>query len=306
MIATRKAYGNALVRIFPKIPNIVVLDGEVSNSTYSEIFAKAYPKNYFEMFIAEQNMVGVALGLARMGKIPFVSTFAAFFTRAFDQVRMAQYAKTNIKFCGSHAGVSIGEDGPSQMGLEDIAMFRSILGSVVLYPCDGVSTDKLVEEAARYYGIVYLRTTRQETPEIYTNKEQFKIGGSKVLKKSKKDRVTVVGAGVTLHEALAAYEVLKKDKIFVRVIDLYSIKPLDLATLKKAANETKAIITVEDHHLEGGLGEAVSSALSATSAKIYSLAVRKIPKSGKLQELLDYEEISSDAIVRKVYENISR
>lgn len=305
MIATRKAYGNALVRIFPKYPNIVVLDGETSNSTYSEIFAKAYPKNYFEMFIAEQNMVGVALGLARMGKIPFVSTFAAFFTRAFDQARMAQYSKTNIKFCGSHAGVSIGEDGPSQMGLEDIGMFRTLQGSVVLYPSDGVSTEKLVEEAIKHFGIVYLRTTRKETPLIYSEKEKFPIGGSKVLRKSPKDTLTIVAAGITLHEALAAYEVLKKSKIFVRVIDLYSIKPLDLATLKKAAKETKAIITVEDHHPEGGLGEAVASSLSLFGAKVYSLAVKKTPKSGKPQELLEYEEISSNAIVRQVYENIS-
>lgn len=306
MIATRKAYGNALVKIFPKYPNIVVLDGETSNSTYSEIFAKAYPKNYFEMFIAEQNMVGVALGLARMGKIPFVSTFAAFFTRAFDQVRMVQYAKTNIKFCGSHAGVSIGEDGPSQMGLEDISMFRTIQGSVVLYPSDGVSTEKLVEASAKHFGLVYIRTTRKQTPEIYSEKEQFAIGGSKVLRKSPKDVVTVVAAGTTLHEALAAYEVLKKSKIYVRVIDLFTIKPLDLATLKKAAKETKAIITVEDHHPEGGLGEAVASALAHFGAKVVSLAVRKTPKSGKPQELLDYEEISQDAIVRKVYESISR
>lgn len=305
MIATRKAYGNALVRIFPKFPNIVVLDGETSNSTYSEIFAKAYPKNYFEMFIAEQNMVGVALGLARMGKIPFVSTFAAFFTRAFDQVRMAQYAKTNIKFCGSHAGVSIGEDGPSQMGLEDIAMFRTIQGSVVLYPSDGVSTEKLVEASAKHFGLVYIRTTRKETPEIYSEKEKFAIGGSKVLRKSSKDMVTIVAAGITLHEALAAYEALRKSKIFVRVIDLFSIKPLDLSTLKRAAKETKAIITVEDHHPEGGLGEAVASALSPFGAKVISLAVKKTPKSGKPQELLDYEEISCNAIVRKLYESIS-
>lgn len=306
MIATRKAYGNALVKIFPKYPSIVVLDGETSNSTYSEIFAKAYPRNYFEMFIAEQNMVGVALGLARMGKIPFISTFAVFFTRAFDQVRMAQYAKTNIKFCGSHAGVSIGEDGPSQMGLEDIAMFRTVQGSVVLYPSDGVSTEKLVEEAAKHFGIVYLRTTRKETPLIYSEKEKFPIGGSKVLRKSPKDMLTIVAAGITLHEALAAYEILKKSKIFVRVIDLFSIKPLDLATLKKAMKETKAIITVEDHHPEGGLGEAVASILSPFGAKVYSLAVKKTPKSGKPQELLDFEEISSNAIVRQAYENISR
>ncbi len=305
MIATRKAYGNALVKIFPKYPNIVVLDGETSNSTYAELFAKAYPKNYFEMFIAEQNMVGVAMGLARRGKIPFISTFAAFFTRAFDQVRMAQYAKTNIKFVGSHAGVSIGEDGFSQMGLEDLGMFRTLINSVVLYPSDAVSTEKLVEESAKYYGLVYLRTTRKETPVIYSAKDNFSIGGCKIVKQSRKDAVTIVAAGITLHEALEAYKILKKSNIFIRVIDLYSIKPLDLATLKKAAKETKAIITVEDHHSEGGLGEAVLSALSSTGAKVYSLAVKKMPKSGKPQELLDFEEISASAIVKKVYENIS-
>lgn len=298
MVATRKAYGNALVRIFPKYPNMMILDGETSNSTYSEIFAKKYPQNYFEMFIAEQNMVGVAMGLARLGKIPFVSTFAAFFTRAFDQIRMSQYAKTNIKFCGSHAGVSIGEDGPSQMGLEDIAMFRGILGATVLYPCDGVSCEKLTEEAAKHKGIVYIRTTRNPTPVIYKNSEKFTIGGCKVLRQSAKDKVTVIGAGVTLHEALKAYEILQKENINIRVIDLYSISPLDIKTLKKAALETKAIITVEDHHPGGGIGEAVAAALSGS--KVYSLAVNKIPKSGKPDELLEYEGISASAIVKKV------
>lgn len=300
MIATRKAYGNALVRLFPKFPNMVVLDAETSNSTYAEFFAKAYPENYFEMFIAEQNMAGVALGLAKQGKIPFISTFAAFFSRAFDQIRMAQYADTNIKYVGSHAGVSIGEDGSSQMGLEDIAMFRSLLGSVVLYPSDAVSADKLTEEAAKHRGVVYLRTTRKETPVLYSESEEFPIGGCKVLRKSASDQVTIVGAGVTLHEALKAYDMLKEKGIIIRVIDLYSIQPLDLKTLKKAANETKAVITVEDHHLAGGLGEAVSSTLSDFGKSIHILCVEKIPHSGKPQELLDYEEISADAICSAV------
>lgn len=302
MVATRKAYGNALVRIYPKYPQMVVLDAEVSNSTYAEDFQKVYPDNFFEMFIAEQNMIGVALGMWRRGRIPFVSTFAVFFTRAFDQIRMAQYAKANIKFVGSHSGVSIGEDGASQMGLEDIAMFRGLLDSVVLYPSDVVSTEKLVEEAAEHQGIVYIRTTRKETPILYKNNEQFPIGGSKVLHQSINDQVTIVGAGITLHEALTAYEGLKKEKIFIRVIDLYSIKPLDLETLKKASQETGAIITVEDHHLEGGLGEAVASSLSELGGKVYCLAVKKMPKSGKPQELLDYEDISSKAIIEKVKE----
>lgn len=302
LVATRKAYGNALVRIYPRYPNMVVLDAEVSNSTYSEIFQKAYPERFFEMFIAEQNMVGAAIGLSARGKIPFISTFAAFFTRAFDQIRMSQYSKANIKFVGSHGGVSIGEDGPSQMGLEDLAMFRTILGSVVLYPSDAVSTERLVEEAAKHEGIVYIRTTRKNTPLLYKTDERFPIGGSKVLKQSQHDQITVVAAGITLHEALLAYEKLKEGGILIRVVDLYSIKPLDMDTLRNADSQTKAMITVEDHYLEGGLGEAVASSISNTGAKVYSLAVKKMPKSGKPQELLDYEEISKDAIVAKVRE----
>ena len=301
-VATRKAYGNALARIFPSFPDMVVLDAEVSNSTFSEIFRDKYPERFFEMFIAEQNMVGTALGLSRRGKIPFVSSFAAFLTRAFDQIRMSQYSGPNMKFCGSHAGVSIGEDGPSQMGLEDIAMFRAILNSVVLYPSDAVSTERLVEEAAKYQGLVYIRTTRQDTPILYTHNDEFPIGGSKVLRKSDHDRVTVVASGITLHEALAAYQDLKDAGIFIRVIDLYSIKPIDTKTLVEAAHDTGAIITVEDHYAEGGIGEAVKSTLSTTPIPVYSFAVRKMPMSGKPAELLDYEEISRNAIVRKVRE----
>lgn len=305
-VATRKAYGNALVRIFPQFPGMVVLDAEVSNSTFSEIFREKYPERFFEMYIAEQNMVGTALGLSCRGKIPFISTFAAFFTRAFDQIRMSQYsgARANIKFAGSHAGVSIGEDGPSQMGLEDIAMFRTVLNSVVLYPSDAVSTEKLVEEAAKHVGIVYMRTTRKDTPILYDVKEDFVIGGSKVLRRSDKDIVTVIAAGVTLHEALAAYDELQREQIPIRVIDLYSIKPVDEGTLHEAAKATKALITVEDHFLEGGIGEAVRSALAEHATPVYSLAVRKMPKSGKPEELLDYEEISKKAIIRKVKELI--
>ncbi|MDA2922797.1 transketolase [Patescibacteria group bacterium AH-259-L07] len=301
-LATRKAYGMALVNIYPQYQNIVSLDAEVSNSTYSEIFQKYYPKQFFEMFIAEQNMIGVALGLAARGKIPFVSTFAAFLTRAFDQIRMSQYSyeRANIKFVGSHAGVSIGQDGPSQMGLEDIAMFRSLINSVVLYPSDAISTEKLVEAAAKHKGIVYIRTTRPATLIIYDTSEAFPIGGSKVIKQSSKDRATVVAAGITLYEALAAYEELKKQNIYIRIIDCYSIKPIDISTLTKAAQETKYIITVEDHVGEGGLGEAVKSALSSTGAKVYSLAVDKIPHSGSRQELFDFEGISCDAIIKKI------
>lgn len=301
-VATRRAYGNALLRLYPKFPDMVVLDAEVCNSTFSEVFKEKYPERFFEMYIAEQNMVGVALGLSRRGKIPFISTFAAFFSRAFDQIRMSQYSSANIKFVGSHAGVSIGEDGPSQMGLEDIAMFRTILSGVVLYPSDAVSMERLVEEAARHKGIVYIRTTRKETPVIYSNSEKFAIGGSKVLKRSVKDTVTVIAAGITLHEALKAYEELRREDIYIRVIDLYSMKPVDQATLMEAAGDTKSIITVEDHFAEGGLGEAVQSALAAIAVPVYSLAVRKIPVSGKPEELLDYEGISKEAIIRKVKE----
>jgi transketolase len=301
-VATRTAYGNALKRLYPEFPWIVSLDGEVSNSTMAEIFKKAFPERFFEVYIAEQNMVGMGLGLARRGKIPFVSTFAAFFSRAFDQIRMCQYSDPDLKFVGSHAGVSIGEDGPSQMALEDLAMFRAVLSSVVLYPCDAVSTEKLVEAAARNHGIVYLRTTRKATPIIYGPEEKFVIGGSKVLHRSDQDRATVITAGITVFEALTAYEELQKEGISLRVIDLYSIKPLDLATLLDAARVTKILVTVEDHYPEGGLGEAVLSALASSPYPVHCLAVRRKPKSGKPEELLDYEEISAGAIIRKVKE----
>ena len=304
LIATRKAYGIALAKLGAKNPQVVALDGEVKNSTFSQIFEEYFPKRYFEMFIAEQNMVGTALGLAVRGKIPFVSTFSSFLSRSYDQIRMAQYSreKANIKFVGSHSGVSVGQDGPSQIGLEDIAFFRTLRGGCVLYPCDGVSTEKLVFEMAKYQGICYLRTTRPETPIIYSKKEKFKIGGSKVLKKSKKDKITLVGAGITLHEALKAYQELKKQGILSRVIDCYSIKPLDRLTLLKAAKETGKILVVEDHYPEGGLGEAIKSELADLRIPIFSLAVRKIPISGKPEELLDYEGISAKAIVKKVKE----
>lgn len=301
-IATRRAYGNALVRLYPAYSDIVVLDAEVSNSTYAEIFGKKYPERFFEMYIMEQNMAGVALGFSRRGKIPFISTFAAFFSRAYDQIRMSQYADGNIKFVGSHAGVSIGEDGASQMGLEDLSLFRTLLGSVVLYPSDAYATEALVEQATKHHGNVYIRTTRMDTPLLYGPDEQFLIGGSKVLRSSDHDAVTVVGASVTLYEALAAYDELIKEGITIRVIDLYSIKPLDEKTLRECATQTKAIVTVEDHYVEGGIGEAIAAALSDSGSRIYSLAVRKMPRSGKPQELLAYEEINKDAIIKKVRE----
>ncbi len=299
-VATRKAFGAALVRLAPKYPQLVSLDGEVSNSTRSEMFAHEHPQRYFEMFIAEQNMVEVALGLSLRGKIPFVSTFAAFLSRAFDQIRMSQYSRANLKFVGSHAGVSIGEDGPSQMGLEDIALFRSLLHSVVLHPCDAVSTEKLVDAAAATAGIVYLRTLRGGTPVIYDRDETFPIGSIKLLRQSPADRLTIVAAGTTVHEALAAYEQLQRDGVPVRVIDAYSIKPIDAAGLRDAADATGGILTVEDHYPAGGLGEAVLAALADHPVHVTIMAVRKIPMSGSPDEQRARAEISADAIVHTV------
>ncbi len=303
-VPTRNAFGKALVRIFPKFPLIVSLDGEVSNSTRTKWFSKEHADRFFEMYIAEQNMVGAALGLSCRGKIPFVSTFSAFLTRAFDQIRMSQYSNANIKFVGSHAGISIGQDGPSQMGLEDIAMFRTIVDSVVLHPCDAVSTERLVEAATEHEGIVYLRTMRQATPTLYSSEDHFHIGGSKVLKTSDQDVAVVVGAGQTVHEALQAHEQLKKKGVRVRVIDLYSIKPVDRKTLKAAAEATDFVLTVEDHYAEGGLGEAVRSALADVPVPIRSLAVGSKPMSGKPDELRDFEGISADSIVEAILSHV--
>lgn len=298
-VATRVAYGKALVRLYPQHPEIVVLDGEVSNSTMAETFRKAFPDRFFEMYIAEQNMVGVAQGLATRGHVPFVSTFAAFLTRAHDQIRMSQYSEANLKVCGSHAGVSIGEDGPSQMGLEDLAMFRAMLESVVLYPADAWATEALVDAAVRCAGLVYLRTTRAATPLLYGPDHRFPIGGSKTLAQSPDDAVTLAGAGITVHEALAAHHELREFGIAARVIDLYSVKPIDDATLRRAAADTRAIVVAEDHYPEGGLADAVR-AVVGQAAPVISLAVRRRPCSGKADELLAYEEISRGAIAARV------
>jgi transketolase len=299
-VATREAYGDALVKLGEKNDRIIALDGDTKNSTFSEKLLKARPDRFLEMFIAEQNMVGVAAGMAARGMIPFVSTFAAFLTRAFDQVRMAGVSRANIKFCGSHAGVSIGEDGPSQMGLEDLAMFRPIPGSVVVYPSDGVSTERLVAEAARIRAICYIRTTRPKTPVLYANDEQFPIGGSKILRQSKQDRVTVVGAGITVHEAIKAAERLAAEGIRIRVIDTYSVKPIDRMTLLESAKQTGGnLIVVEDHYEEGGLGDAVLNAVG-NAAHVIKLAVREIPRSGPPETLLDTYGISSKHIVQAV------
>jgi len=297
--STRKAYGRALVNLGNANSEVVVLDAETSNSTFSIDFKKEFPNRFFEMYIAEQNMVGVALGFSRRNKIPFISTFAAFFSRAFDQIRMSQYSNSNIKFVGSHAGVSIGEDGSSQMALEDIAMFRAVSDMVVLYPSDAVSTEKLVALSAKHFGNVFLRITRADTEIIYNSKEVFEIGGSKTIRTTADDLVTIVAAGITLHEALAASDSLKLEGVNVRVIDLYSIKPLDKDTLAKACKETKAIIVVEDHYQEGGIYEAICGS-GVITIPVHSLAVRKMSRSGKPQELLQYMEIDRKAIVKKV------
>ena len=297
-VATRKAYGDALVALGAMRGEIVALDGEVSNSTYAEEFAKAYPERYFEMFIAEQQMVAAAVGLQVRGWVPFASTFAAFFTRAYDFIRMAAISGANIRLCGSHAGVSIGEDGPSQMALEDLAMMRAVHGSTVLYPCDANQTAKLVEAMADREGIVFLRTTRATTPVVYGADDEFPVGGSRVLHEG--DDVAIVAAGITLHEALKAAEELEGDGISARVIDLYSVKPVDGETLRAAAEATGGrVLTVEDHWPEGGIGDAVLEALSdgEAPARVQRLAVREMPGSGKPAELLAAAGIDAEHIV---------
>lgn len=306
-VATRKAFGNALLRLGKTHPELVVLDGDVKNSTYTEFFAKEFPERFFELFIAEQTLAGSAVGFSARGLHPVVSTFACFLTRAADQIRMAAFSGASMLVNGSHAGVSIGEDGPSQMGLEDIAQFRAVHGSMVLYPSDAVSAERLTELAVNQKGIVYIRTTRPETPILYKPQEKFVIGGSKVFS-VKNEQVTVVAAGITLHEALIAQK-----EVPIRVIDCYSIKPIDVKTLKKAASETKAIIVVEDHYPEGGLGDAVKTALLAPrspgevgaddpSVPIFHLAVYKTPRSGKTAQLLEYEGLAAAHIIAKVQE----
>jgi transketolase len=294
-VATRKAYGETLAALGSARGDVVALDGEVSNSTFAEIFAKAHPERYFEMFIAEQQMVAAAVGLQVRDYVPFASTFAAFFTRAYDFVRMAAVSHANIRLCGSHAGVSIGEDGPSQMGLEDLAAFRAVHSSTVLYPCDGNQTAKLVAQMADLDGISYLRTTRANTPVIYEADAEFPVGGSKVLRSSDDDDVAIVGAGITLHEALKAADALAEEGINARVIDLYSVKPIDAGTLRALSTP---IVTVEDHWAEGGIGEAVLAALATDEERplLVQLAVREMPGSGTPAELLAAAGIDADAI----------
>jgi len=303
LVATREAFGNALVRIGAVDQRIVALDGDTKNSTYSEKFFKKFPERSTECFIAEQNLVGVATGFAVRGKVPFASTFATFFSRAYDQVRVAGISQANLKLAGSHVGVSIGEDGPSQMGLEDLAMMRAVAGSTVLYPSDAVSAEKLVDQMAAQPGVCFLRTSRPKTAVLYSNEEPFPIGGAKVLRQDGSDKVTVVAAGVTLYEALKAADALKGEGIGITVIDAYSIKPLAKDVILAAAQKTgNVVVTVEDHYAEGGLGDAVAGELSAAGVKVHKLAVRELPRSGKPEELLAHYGIDANAIVKKVKE----
>ncbi len=297
-VATREAFGDALAALGKANPLVVALDADVKNSTYTDKFGKQFPERFVEDYIAEQNMVGAAVGLAACGKIPFAATFACFLTRAYDFIRMAAISQANIKLMGSHTGVSIGEDGPSQMGLEDMAMMCAEPGIVVLSPSDAVSTYRLVEAAAAHRGLVYIRTARPKTPILYSNDDSFKIGGSKVLRQTSADRLTIVAAGVTLLEALKAHDQLKDAGISVRVLDLYSVAPIDRATLLDCARATQnRVLTVEDHYEHGGIGDAVLSALGSEGIRVHKLAVRSIPHSGKPDELLDHYGISARAIV---------
>jgi transketolase len=303
-VATREAYGNALKRIGAVNPQLVALDGDVKNSTFAEIFGDAYPDRFYQAYIAEQNMISVGVGLAARGKVPFLSTFACFLSRAYDQVRMAAISRSSIKLCGSHCGVSIGEDGPSQMALEDIAAFRAIHGSVILYPSDAYSAERLTEQAARIPGITYIRTSRPKTALLYSANEKFPVPGFHILRQSANDAALVVTAGITVHEALKAYEQLKSENIAVRIVDLYCVKPIEgsqLAAHLKACNNF--LVTVEDHYPEGGLGEAVVSALAevgASPARFQKLAVNGLPHSGKSDELINAFGISARHIIEAV------
>lgn len=301
MVATREAYGAALVKLGAMDKRVVALDADVKNSTFSEHFEKAYPERFYQSFIAEQAMVGAAMGLAARGALPFPSSFACFLERASDFIRMAGISNLNVKLAGSHAGVSIGEDGPSQMALEDLAMMRAVPNATVLYPCDAVSAERLMAIAAATRGPVYLRASRPKTPVIYGVDESFPIGGSKVLRSSDTDVVTVVAAGVTVFEALEAHDRLAADGVRVRVIDAYSVQPIDAAGLLAAAEATGGrVITVEDHYAAGGLGDAVAEALGDHGVGVRRLAVREIPRSGPPAELIDRYGISARAIVDAV------
>jgi transketolase len=300
-VATREAYGTALAKLGEADPRVVALDADVKNSTFSERFEKQFPDRFYQNFIAEQVMVGSAMGLAARGAIPFPSTFACFLTRAADFIRMAAISNVNIKLAGSHAGISIGEDGPSQMALEDLAMCRAEPNYTVVYPCDAVSAEKLLAGIAYHSGPAYMRTSRPKTPVIYNNDENFPIGGLKVLRESKDDVATVIGAGVTVFEALKAYDQLKASGTAIRVIDLYSLAPIDAKGLTAAAKATGGhLITVEDHYPAGGVGDAGAEAVAGFGFTVHRLAVREIPRSGKPEELLERFGISASHIVSAV------
>ena len=301
-IATRKAFGETLAALAVR-GDVVAIDGEVANSTHTEDLQKVAPERFVESYIAEQNMLGMAVGMQALGKVVFPATFAAFFTRAYDFIRMAAISRANLRLSGSHAGVSIGEDGPSQMALEDLAMMRAVHGSTVLYPCDGNSTARLVGAMADLPGISFIRTTREKTPVIYGSDETFPVGGSKTLRSSDADRVTLVGAGITVHEALGAAGSLEGDGIAARVVDCYTIKPIDAQTLRAAASQTGLLVTIEDHWIEGGLGDAVLAALAdggELSGTVVKVAVTQMPGSGTPEELRDWAGISASAIADRV------
>jgi transketolase len=305
LVATREAWGTALAALGGIDSRVVALDADVKNSTFSDKFEGAHPDRFYENFIAEQAMVGASMGLAARGAIPFPSTFACFLTRAADFIRMAGISAVNVKLVGSHAGVSIGEDGPSQMALEDLALMRAVPDCTVVYPCDGVSAERLVVEMAQRPGMAYMRTSRPKTPVIYDAEERFPIGGSKVLRQSDADVATVVGAGVTVFEALKAYDQLKAEGISIRVIDAYSVQPIDAKTMIEAAAATRGVlITVEDHYGAGGIGDAVSEAVAAAGFTVRRLAVREIPHSGLPDELLDRYGISARHIVEAVRQSL--
>jgi transketolase len=302
--ATRKAYGDALVALGAARSDVVALDSEVSNSTYADEFKKAYPERFFEMFIAEQQLLGAAVGFGVLGKRPFASTFAAFFTRAYDQIRMAAVSNATIHLVGSHAGCSIGEDGPSQMGLEDIAMMRAVHGSTVLYPCDPNQTAALVEQMADLPGVSYLRTTREKTNVLYPPGDIFPVGGATVVKRGDNDRVAVIAAGITVHEAINAYETLKAEGTEIRIVDAYTVKPIDKTTLLETVKAVGGkLVTVEDHWPEGGLGDAVLDALATeplNGLRVVKLAVSGLPGSGTPAELMHAAGIDADAILKAV------
>ena len=300
-VATREAYGTAITKLAAADPRVVALDADVKNSTFSEKFEKAFPDRFYQNFIAEQVMIGAAMGLAARGAIPFPSTFACFLTRAADFIRMAAVSNLGIKMAGSHAGVSIGEDGPSQMALEDLAMCRAEPNITVLYPCDAVSAERLVALMAAHPGPAYIRTSRPKTSVIYANDEKFTVGGLKVLRESSSDVATVIGAGVTVFEALKAYDELKVSGTAIRVVDLYSLAPIDKDALVAAGRATGGyLITVEDHYPAGGVGDAVAEAVAAAGLTVHRLAVREIPRSGKPDELLERYGISANHVVKAV------